>query len=46
MSISQKNNPQVLKILKLIGNKIDQDCKIVKDNLQKQENDFAKQFSR
>ena len=41
----RKSNPQVLKILKFIGNKIDQDCKIVKNNLEKQENNFAKQFS-
>ena len=41
-----KENPQVLKILKFTGNKIDWDCKIVKGNLEKQENNFAKQFSR
>ena len=40
-----KRNPKVLKILKLRGNKIDWDCKILKGNLEKQENTFAKQFS-
>ena len=42
----KKKNPKVLKILKFRGSKIDWDCKIVKDNLEKQENSFAKQFSR
>ena len=41
-----KKNSKVLKILKFRGNKIDWDCKIVKCNLEKQENSFAKQFSR
>ena len=35
-----------MKILKFRGNKIDQDCKIAKSNSEKQENKFAKQFSR
>ena len=39
-------NPKVLKILKFRSNKINQDCKIVKSNSKKQENRFAKQFSR
>ena len=41
----KQDNPQVLKILKFIGNKIDWDYKIVKNNSEKQENNFAKQFS-
>ena len=41
-----KKNPKVLKILKFRGHKIDWDYKIVTGNLEKQENNFAKQFSR
>ena len=43
---SKKKNPKVLEILKFRGNIIDWDCKIVKGNSEKQENRFAKQFSR
>ena len=32
-------------MLRFIGNKIDWDCKIVKRNLERQENNFAKQFN-
>ena len=44
-TLQKKKNPKVLKILKFRGNKIDWDCKIVKGNLEKQENNFAKQFN-
>ena len=43
---SKRKNSKVLKILKFRGNKIDWDCKISKSNSEKQENSFAKQFSR
>ena len=33
-----KKDPKVLKILKFRGNKIDQDCKIVNSNSEKQQN--------
>ena len=32
--------------MKFRGNKLNWDCKIVEGNLEKQENSFAKQFSR
>ena len=43
---SKRKNPEILKISKFRGNKIDWDCKIVKSNSEKPENRFAKQFSR
>ena len=43
---SKEKNPKVLKILKFRGNKIDWDCKRVKGDLEKQENNFEKQFIR
>ena len=39
-------HPKVLKILKFRGNKIDQDCKILKSNAENQENRVAEQFIR
>ena len=42
----KKKNPKVLKRLKFRGNKVDQDCKIIRSNSEKQGNRFVEQFTR